>query len=132
MAAPRKSSAQLAAREKAMMKAQAMTARHEKLIEQAVEFFVFQDQAEQVRRDAQVKADAILALAERDADGARLDAAKVVQNMLATGESKSAVAARLGLSGAELKRLLDTLPAPATAVEANDSLAPDQEQAPAA
>ncbi|MCZ2403560.1 hypothetical protein IV498_10295 [Paenarthrobacter sp. Z7-10] len=132
MAAPRKSSVQLAAREKALLKAQALTARHEKLIEQAAEFFVHQDRAEQVRRDAQVKADAILAQAERDAGGARADAAGKVQEMLATGESRAAVAARLGVTGAELKRLTGTVPAPIATVDAKDPAVQDQEQTPAA
>lgn len=111
MAAPRKSSLQLAAREKALLKAQEMTARHETLIGQAAEFFVYQDQADQFLHDAQIKADALLVQAERDAESARLDAAKKVRDMLDTGESKSGVAARLGLSGAELKKFLDALPA---------------------
>ncbi|MDJ0318888.1 hypothetical protein [Arthrobacter antibioticus] len=131
MAAPRKSSVQLAAREKALLKAQAMTERHEKLIGQAVEFFVNQDQADQVLRDAQTKVEAILAQAERDAEGARLDAARMVQEMLDTGESKSSVAARLGLSGAELKRLTDTLVSPAALEAVGDSPTPDQEETPA-
>lgn len=129
MAAPRKSSIQLAAREKALLKAQAMTARHEKLIEHAVEFFVFQDQAEQVLLDAQTKADAILDQAEWDADGARLDAAKVIRHMLDTGESKTAVAARLGLSSAELKRLTGMLPTLATAGDENHAPAQNVNEA---
>ena len=120
MAAPRKSSVQLAAREKALIKAQAMTARHEQLIGQAAEFFVYQDQAEQFQSVAQAKADALLAQADRDADGARLNAAKKVEEMLGTGESKTAVAARLGLSAVELKRLIDTLPAPTKAADRHD------------
>ena len=132
MAAPRKSSIQLAAREKALLKAQAMTERHEKLIGQAAEFFVHQDQADQVLRDAQTKVEAILAQAEWDAEGARLNAAKKVQEMLDTGESRSSVAARLGLSGAELKRLTDTLPAPAAVEDVSDSPASNQEETSAA
>lgn len=110
MASPRKSSVQVAAREKAMLKAQEITARHERLIEQAAEFFVHQGEADQVRLDAQVKADAILAQAEQDAEAARSRAAQTVKKMLDTGESKSAVAARLGISGGEIKRLTDALP----------------------
>lgn len=121
MAAPRKSSVQLAAREKALLKAQAMTARHEKLIEQAAEFFLRQDRVEQVLADAQTKADAILAQAERAAEDARVDAAKKVQEMLDTGEAKTAVASRLGLSGAELKRLIDVLPTRAALVAEADA-----------
>lgn len=132
MAAPRKSSLQLAAREKALLKAKAMTERHEKLIAQAAEFFVHQDQADQVLRNAQTKAEAILAQAERDAEGSRMNAAKKVQKMLDTGESKSSVAARLGLSVAELKRLTDTLPAPAALEAVSDSPTSSQEEAPAA
>jgi len=107
MAAPRKSAQQLAAREKARAKAQELTARHEKLIDLAADFFEQQEQADQVRADAQAKADAILAKAEEDAAAATRSAAGTVAAMVAAGEPKSAVASRLGVSGAELKKLLD-------------------------
>ncbi|KQR64057.1 hypothetical protein ASF98_11120 [Arthrobacter sp. Leaf337] len=107
MAAPRKSAQQLAAREKARAKAQELTARHEKLIDLAAEFFEQQEQADQVRAEAQAKADAILAKAEEDAAAATRGAAGTVAAMLAAGEAKSAVAARLGLSGVEVKKMLD-------------------------
>ncbi|WP_314326698.1 hypothetical protein [Paenarthrobacter ilicis] len=109
MATPRKSAQQLAAREKAMAKAREMTERHEKLIELAAEFFQQQEQAELVRAEAKKKADAILAKAEADARSAVRGAATTVRAMLDSGEPKSAVAARLGLSGAELKRMLDLI-----------------------
>lgn len=111
MAAPRKSAQQLAAREKARVKAQELTARHERLIDLAAEFFEQQEQAGQVRADARAKADAILAKAEEDAAAATRAAAGTVAAMVAAGEPKSAVASRLGVSGAELKRLLDQAPA---------------------
>ena len=111
MAAPRKSATQVAAREKARAKAQGLTARHEKLIDLAADFFEQQEQAEQVRADARVKADALLARAEEEAVAATADAAGTVAAMVASGESKSAVAARLGITGAELKKLLDQAPA---------------------
>ena len=107
MAAPRKSAQQLAAREKARAKAQELTARHEKLIDLAAEFFEQQEQADQVRAEAQAKADAILAKAEEDAETATRNAAGTVAAMVAAGEAKSAVAARLGLSGSEVKKMLD-------------------------
>ncbi|WP_353748068.1 MULTISPECIES: hypothetical protein [unclassified Paenarthrobacter] len=107
MAAPRKSAQQLAAREKARAKAREMTERHERLIEMAAEFFEQQEQAEQVRSEAQQKADAILAKAETDAEAAVLGSARTVKAMLDSGAAKSDVAARLGLSGAEVKRLAD-------------------------
>lgn len=107
MAAPRKSAQQLAAREKARAKAQELTARHEKLIDLAAEFFEQQEQADQVRADAQAKADTILAKAEEDAAAATRSAAGTVAAMVAAGEPKSAVASRLGVTGAELKKLLD-------------------------
>lgn len=109
MATPRKSAQQLAAREKAMAKARELTERHEKLIELAAEFFQQQEQAELVRADAKKKADAILAKAEADARSAVRSAATTVRAMLDSGEPKSSVAARLGLSGAELKRMLDLI-----------------------
>lgn len=107
MAAPRKSAQQLAAREKARAKAAALTERHEKLIDLAAEFFEQQEQAEVIRSDARQKADALLAKAEADAESAVLGAAEKVRAMLDAGEGKAAVAARLGLSGAEVKRMAD-------------------------
>ncbi|MGC0239517.1 hypothetical protein [Arthrobacter sp. SD76] len=115
MAAPRKSAQQVAAREKARAKAQALTARHEKMIDLAAEFFERQETAEQVRADAQRKADEILAKAEQDADRAVTAAAGTVQAMVDAGEPKAAVAARLGLTGAEVKKMLDLAATPAAA-----------------
>ncbi len=135
MAAPRKSAQQLAAREKARAKAQELTARHEKLIDLAAEFFEQQEQADQVRADAQAKADAILAKAEEDAEAATRNAAGTVAAMIAAGEPKSAVASRLGVSGAELKKLLDlgaagrSEPTPVAAADARDKEAPAATQA---
>ncbi|MDJ0458580.1 hypothetical protein PUN71_015355 [Arthrobacter sp. NQ7] len=105
MAAQRKSAQQLAAREKARAKARELTERHEKLIELAAEFFEQQAQAESILEDARKKAAELLAKAEADARDAVRSAAVTVQAMLDSGESRSAVAARLGVSGAELKRL---------------------------
>ena len=113
MAAPRKSATQVAAREKARAKAQELTARHEKLIDLAAEFFEQQEQAEQVRADARTKAEAILARAEEEAAAATAGAAGTVAAMVAAGEPKASVAARLGITGAELKKLLDQAPAAA-------------------
>ena len=107
MAAPRKSAQQVAAREKARAKAQELTERHERLIDLAAEFFEQEQQAEQIRAEAQERADAILAKAEQDAEAAAKKAGAKVQQMLDTGESRAAVAARLGLSTAEMKRALD-------------------------
>ncbi|MFJ6003947.1 hypothetical protein [Arthrobacter sp. NPDC092385] len=107
MAAPRKSAQQVAAREKARAKAQELTERHERLIDLAAEFFEQEQQAEQIRAEARERADAILAKAEQDAEAAAKEAGAKVQQMLETGESRAAVAARLGLSTAELKRALD-------------------------
>ncbi|MHA7241496.1 hypothetical protein [Arthrobacter sp. TMS1-12-1] len=107
MAAPRKSAQQVAAREKARAKAQELTERHERLIDLAAEFFEQEQQAEQIRAEARERADAILAKAEQDAEAAAKEAGAKVQQMLDTGESRAAVAARLGLSTAEIKRALD-------------------------
>ncbi|MGY4541306.1 vacuolar-type H+-ATPase subunit H [Arthrobacter sp. UYNi723] len=107
MAAPRKSAQQLAARERARAKAQELTARHEKLIDLAAEFFEQQEQADQVRAKAQRKADAILAKGEHDAEEATRKAANTVRAMVDAGEAKSAVAARLGITGAWVKKMLD-------------------------
>lgn len=107
MVAPRKSAQQVAAREKARAKAQELTERHERLIDLAAEFFEQEQQAEQIRAEARERADAILAKAEQDAEAATKDAGAKVQQMLDTGESRAAVAARLGLSPAEMKRALE-------------------------
>ena len=107
MAAPRKSAQQVKAREKARAKAQELTERHEKLIDLAAGYFEQQDQAEQIRTEAQERADQILAKAEDDAASALAEAGAKVQQMLDTGESRAAVAARLGLSSVEVKRALD-------------------------
>lgn len=115
MAAPRKSAQQLAAREKARAKAAALTERHEKLIDLAAEFFEQQEQADFIRSDASKKADALLAKAEADAESAVLGAAEKVRAMLDAGEGKAAVGARLGLSGAEVKRMADLAAQPAAA-----------------
>ena len=129
MAAPRKSATQVAAREKARAKAQELTARHEKLIDLAAEFFEQQEQAEQVRADARAKADALLARAEEDAAAAIAGAAGTAAAMVASGESKASVAARLGITGAELKKLLDQAPAAAgpAAAEQGDAGSEDEE-----
>ena len=116
MAAPRKSAQQLAAREKARAKAHELTARHEKMIDLAAEFFERQVQAEQVRAEAQRKADEILAKAEQDADRAIAAAAGTVKTMVDAGEPKAAVAARLGLTSAEMKKMLSL-----ATTSANDS-----------
>lgn len=107
MAAPRKSAQQLAAREKARAKAQELTERHEKLIDLAAEFFEQQEQADFIRSDARQRADALIARAEKDAESAVRAAAERVQAMLDAGEGRAAVAARLGLSGAEVKRMVE-------------------------
>src|SRR6478609_4184897 len=97
MAAQRKSAQQLAAREKARAKARELTERHEKLIDLAAEFFEQQEQADVIRSEARQKAETLLAKAEAEAESAVRAAAGKVQAMLAAGEAKAAVAARLGL-----------------------------------
>ncbi|MET3165083.1 UNVERIFIED_ORG: multidrug resistance efflux pump [Arthrobacter sp. UYEF10] len=130
MAAPRKSATQVAARTKARAKAQELTARHERLIDLAAEFFEQQEQAEQVRADARAKAEALLARAEEEAAAATAGAAGTVAAMLAAGEPKASVAARLGITGAELKKLLDQAPAATgpAASEQSDGAAEVQEE----
>lgn len=108
MAAPRKSAQQVAAREKARQKAAEFTARHEELIELAAKFIEHDDAAETTVAAAQEKAEKIIEQGKADAEAARQDAGRVVAQMLKTGESKSAVAARLGLTQASLKKYLPT------------------------
>ncbi len=124
MATPRKSAQQLAAREKARTKAKELTERHERLIEMAAEFFEQQEQAELLRAEAKKRAEAILAKAEADAQSAVQAAAQTVKAMLDAGEARSAVAARLGLSGAEVKRMIDLV------TERPDPAEPDEVQGP--
>lgn len=107
MATPRKSAVQVAAREKARAKAHELTVRHEKLLDLATHYFEQQEVAEQFRADARAKAELVLAKAESDAEEAILDAARTASLMVVSGESKSAVTARLGISTAELKRMLE-------------------------
>ncbi|THJ65627.1 hypothetical protein E8P82_11690 [Arthrobacter echini] len=107
MAAPRKSAQQLAARERAREQAKEITDRHERLIDLAAGFFEHEERAEQIRAEARERADAILAKAEQDAEAAATGAGAKVQAMLDTGESRAAVAARLGLSPAEMRRALE-------------------------
>lgn len=106
MAAPRKSAQQVAAREKARQKAAEFTARHEELIELAAKFIEHDDAAETTEAAAQEKAEKIIEQGKSDAEVARQDAGRVVAQMIETGESKSAVAARLGLTSAALKKYL--------------------------
>lgn len=117
MASPRKSAQQVAAREKARQKAAEFTARHEELIELAAKFIEFDDTAENTEAAAREKAEKIIEQGKADAEAARQDAGRVVAQMLETGESKTAVAARLGLSAATLKKYLPA-PAAGTASEA--------------
>lgn len=106
MAAPRKSAQQVAAREKARQKAADFTARHEELIELAAKFIELDEAANDTEAAAQVKAEKIIAQGKVDAEAARKESGRVIAKMIETGESKSAVAARLGLSAATLKKYL--------------------------
>lgn len=108
--AVRKSAQQVAARQKARQKAADFTARHEELIELATKFIEFDDAAENTEAAAREKAEKIIDQGKADAEAARRDAGQVVIQMLETGESKSAVAARLGLTPASLKKYLPAAP----------------------
>lgn len=108
MAAPRKSAQQVAAREKARQKAADFTARHEELIELAAKFIELDEAANNTETAAQEKAQRIIAQGKVDAEAARKESGRVIAQMIKTGESKSAVAARLGLSAATLKKYLPT------------------------
>jgi hypothetical protein len=93
-----------AAWEKVRVKAQELTERHERLIDLAAEFFEQQDDPERIRVEVRGRADAIVAKAKQDAGAAAKKAGAKVQRMLHIGESRAAVAARLGLSTAAMKR----------------------------
>ncbi|MCV9996459.1 hypothetical protein OIU93_19505 [Paeniglutamicibacter sp. ZC-3] len=106
MAAPRKSAQQVAAREKARQKAADFTARHEELIELAAKFIELDEAANETETAAQEKAQRIIAQGKADAEASRKESGNVIARMIDTGESKSAVAARLGISSATLKKYL--------------------------
>ncbi len=114
MAAPRKSAQQVAAREKARQKAAEFTARHEELIELAAKFIELDEAANDTETAAQEKAQKIIAQGKADAEKARKESGRVISQMIETGESKSAVAARLGISSATLKKYLPVLDSAAT------------------
>lgn len=80
--------------------------RHERLIDPAAEFFEQEQRAEQIRAEARERADAILEKAEQDAEAAAKEAGEGTADARHQG-NRAAVAARLGLSTAELKRALD-------------------------
>lgn len=106
MAAPRKSAVALAARERARAQAEEITRRNEELIELAAEFFVQDDKLTEIDADLVKKIQELREKAEEKRASATAVAASVVQRMLDTGESKKSVAERLGLSPAELKKIL--------------------------
>ncbi|GAB3551959.1 hypothetical protein GCM10027404_21850 [Arthrobacter tumbae] len=107
MATKRKSALQIAAHEKALRKAAEFHKRHEKLLNLAGEFFVAQDEGERIRDEAQQRAQELIDRAEKDAAAAERKAAGKARAMIATGEPQSAVAQRLGLSPAALRKLLN-------------------------
>ncbi|MGP4969001.1 hypothetical protein [Glutamicibacter ardleyensis] len=106
MSKPRKSSAALAAREKARAKAEEITRRNEELIELAAGFFVHEDKLVQIEDDTEQKIAQLHVLAEEKKAATAREAMEVVGRMLATGESKKSIGERLGLSSAELKSYL--------------------------
>ncbi|MDO5745277.1 MAG: helix-turn-helix domain-containing protein [Micrococcaceae bacterium] len=113
MASPRKSAQQVAAREKARQKAADFTASNEDLIELAARLIEFHEAAQGMETAAQEKTEGIIAQGKADAEEARNESGDDVARMLETGESRSAVAARLGMSVATLKKYVPA-PAPAT------------------
>lgn len=108
MTRDRKSATALAAREKARLKAQAMTARHELLLERAARYFELEDQSAARVEEATIQAQRILDAAARAGETELTQRAGIVAEMLATGEPKALVAQRLGLTQASLRGLLTT------------------------
>ncbi len=109
MTRDRKSATALAAREKARLKAQEMTARHELLLERAARYFELEDQSAARLDQATAQAQRILDAAARTGETERTQRAGIVAAMLATGEPKALVAQRLGLTQASLRALLATV-----------------------
>ena len=110
MTRERKSAVAIAAREKARLKAQEMTARHELLLEKAAAYFELEEQSTHRLAQAQREAQHILEQAAQGAATERSHQAGIVAQMLATGEPKALVAQRLGLSSAALRTLLEAQP----------------------
>lgn len=110
MAAPRKSSVALAARERARAKAEEITRRNEQLIELATQFFVQDDRIAEIDSDLERKIEALRAQAEDKKSVARDDSSAIVLQMIDTGESKKSITERLGLSASELKRFVPNAP----------------------
>lgn len=108
MTRDRKSATALAAREKARLKAQEMTARHELLLERAALYFELEDQSAARVEEATAQAQRILDDAARAGEAERTQRAGIVAKMLATGEPRALVAQRLGLTQASLRALLAT------------------------
>ncbi|HJX78124.1 hypothetical protein [Glutamicibacter sp.] len=111
MSKPRKSSAALAAREKARAKAEEITRRNEELIELAAGFFVHEDQLAKIDEDTEQKIAELRTVAQQKKATSARKAMEVVGQMLATGESKKSIGERLGLTNAELKIYLPAVPA---------------------
>lgn len=105
----------MAARERARAQAEEITRRNEKLIELAAEFFVQDDQLNEIDADLDKKIQELKLKAEEKRAAAHVEATSVVQRMIDTGEAKKSVADRLGLTPAELKKYL-AAPAPAQSV----------------
>lgn len=110
MSKPRKSSAAVAAREKARAKAEEITRRNEELIELAAGFFVHEDQLAKIGEDTEQKIAELQRAAEQKKATTQREAMEVVGQMLATGESKKSIGERLGLTNAELKIYLPPVP----------------------
>lgn len=128
MSKPRKSSAAVAAREKARAKAEEITRRNEELIELAAAFFIHEDEIELIDEDTKLKIAELERAAEAKKDKARASAASVVEQMLGTGESKKSIGERLGLSSSELKGFLPAAAPskePAPVEEQNEGTAQD-------
>ncbi len=107
MVKERKSSAALAAREKARTKALEMTQRHELLLEKAAEYFVLEDQSAVRMQTAEKQAQEIRDEARQSLEADRIQRGRIVVSMLATGESKALVSQRLGISTRELRSLIE-------------------------
>lgn len=127
MSKPRKSSAALAAREKARAKAEEITRRNEQLIELAAQFFIHEDEIELIDEDTAKKIAELQASAEQKKAAARAAAASVVEQMLGTGESKKSLGERLGLSASELKGFLPPAAPAKDSAQVEDQ---DEERAP--
>lgn len=108
MSQPRKSAVQTKAREQARKHGAEIARRHEQLTTLAEEYHAAQIEADHVLAEAQRKANEVIAEGKAAVESSQQRSAATAQKMLDTGEPARAVAERLGLTNAALRKLTAT------------------------